>query len=201
MLTLCCYVNDPTEHAITFDTDPFRNRIPLSDIGQGSVGPGNTVEPVGEGRQREALDCACLLAWNMCAAAAAFPQQHLSPLRWAVNMPLRQRLHGSGGAHPHHVWPLGVHMQSAHLHDYNALLAPCKISRMQRRTPACHHWHGSSASLCISPPSSLLAPFLCFLCLRWGILCFHDNCSGGGGSGFDTLCCLCWGCGSCRVGG
>lgn len=49
MLTLRFYVNDSTQHAITFDTDPFGNRIPLSDIGQGSVGPGNTVEPGGRG--------------------------------------------------------------------------------------------------------------------------------------------------------
>lgn len=49
MLTLGFYVNDPTEHAITFDTEPFRNHIPLSDIGQGSVGPGNKVEPGGRG--------------------------------------------------------------------------------------------------------------------------------------------------------
>lgn len=49
MLTLWFYINDPTEHAITLDTDPFRNHIPLSDIGHGSVGPGNTVEPGGGG--------------------------------------------------------------------------------------------------------------------------------------------------------
>lgn len=63
----------------------------------------------------EELASACLLAWNIHAAAAPFPRQHLSPWRWAVDMPLCQCLHVCGAANSQRIWPLITHTQSIHL--------------------------------------------------------------------------------------
>lgn len=166
-----------------------------------------------EGESRDLLDDARLLAWNIHAAAAPFPQQHLSPWCWVVDMPLCQCLH---------VWRSCAFTAcptfQTHLSPTHTLLTSSVNVLVCLKSNTCYttsftcscvkctrtHIHTRPRKQQRVNWRSLLNPWTFYFLVSslfqpssWksGIFCYHDNRSWW--RQWIRSSALCWGCGSC----